>query len=190
MTRPRELKPWERYEALAKELLNRFASEFGVERFEGKQRIYGSSGTEWEIDAKGVTSGSARVVVVECRRTNNRQSQANIGALAFVLRDTGADAGIIVSPLPLQAGARKVAESTNIYHVQIDAYSTSEDFAMRFLNRLFMLVTDSATMRAETFCVVHRLCSLCGRTFEVRENEKQCSVCADARSPDKFRRGI
>jgi hypothetical protein len=76
-------------------LLNRFAKEFGFKFVEGKQKIQGSA-TTWEIDAKGV-AGDEGFFIVECRRhTTSRQSQKDLGALAFSIVDTGAAGGIIL----------------------------------------------------------------------------------------------
>src|SRR3990172_1193422 len=59
------MKKWESYEEVATYLLDKFASDFGLERFEGKQTIQGQrSGTEWEIDAKGVRKGNEGGIVV------------------------------------------------------------------------------------------------------------------------------
>src|SRR5215210_705819 len=95
---------WESYEQVAAYLLNQFASEFGLERVEGKQKVVGQrSGTDWEIDAKGFRSGDTGFVIVECRRyTTSKQNQGKVGALAYSIIDSGAEGGIIVSPLGLQ----------------------------------------------------------------------------------------
>ena len=180
MKRKAEQKPWERYEVVAKELLNSIASEFGVDRFEGKQSVRGSSGTTWEIDAKGVTEEGKRFVVVECRETRARQSQAKVGALAFTLIDTGADAGVIVSPMPLQLGAQKVAIARHIHHVQIDANSTPREFAMKFLDKLFMGVADTAVVRDHVVETVQRVCRSCDSRFEALGTETECAACAAA----------
>ena len=49
---------WLPYEQVARELLNRFSDEFGLDRVEPKQSLPGASGTVWEIDAKGVSDGN------------------------------------------------------------------------------------------------------------------------------------
>jgi hypothetical protein len=51
--------PWERYQAVAAELLNRFADRFGLDRVEGKQKIQGDNST-WEIDARGSGTPTGR----------------------------------------------------------------------------------------------------------------------------------
>ncbi len=76
------MKYWEKYEKVAAELLDRFASDFGLERVEGKQKIAGESGTEWEIDAKGFRDDEGEFLIVECRRhTTSSQSQEQVGGL-------------------------------------------------------------------------------------------------------------
>jgi hypothetical protein len=133
---------WRSYEEVARYLLDRFKDHFGLELVEPKQSILGvKSGTSWEIDAKGVLEGEANsaVMIVECRQRRSKGlNQEALGALAYRIIDTGAKGGIIVSPLPLQHGAKKVAEATNIVHVLLDPDSTSEDFAMSFFDKIFV----------------------------------------------------
>lgn len=122
---------------MATYLLNRLAEHFGVGRFEGKQILPGESGTEWEIDAKGVGENGARTIVVECKRhTKSGISQAITGALAFTIQDVGAQGGILVSPLGLQEGAKKVAAHTNIVEVTLTPESTTTEYVLRFLNQI------------------------------------------------------
>jgi hypothetical protein len=46
---------WQSYEEIAAYLLNQFADTFGLKTVEGKQTVVGlRSGTNWEIDAKGL----------------------------------------------------------------------------------------------------------------------------------------
>jgi hypothetical protein len=133
-----EPKTWESYEQVTTYLLNQIASEFGLERFEGKQTVVGDrSGTEWEIDAKGVGENDEIFLIVECRRyTKSRQNQEKVGSLAYRIIDTGAEGGILVSPLGLQEGAAKIARSENIYSVTLDEDSTRTEYVLRFLEKL------------------------------------------------------
>jgi hypothetical protein len=101
------------------------------------------SGASWEIDAKGVREYDQGFVIIECRRhTTQGLPQGQIAALAFQIQDTGAVEGIIVSPLPLQSGARKVAASQRIQEVQLYPDSTTTDYVLRFLQRTFIGVGD------------------------------------------------
>jgi hypothetical protein len=165
---------WRTYEEVSAHLLNMLARELGLVRVEGKQVLPGESGTDWEVDAKGVVEGDKAFVLVECRRTNTRQSQAKVAAFAFSIQDTGAVGGIIVTPVPLQTGAKKVAASANIQHVQIDLDSTHEEFAFKFLNRLFVGVVSRLAVTDSVDATVMRKCQECGQRFEAQGVERFC----------------
>jgi len=148
---------WRTYEEVARYLLNQFADLFGLDRFEGKQKVAGlRSGTEWEIDAKGVAEGSDVFLIVECRRySTSRQNQEKIGSLAYRIRDTGAGGAIIVSPLGLQEGARRVAGAEGIKEVMLRSDSTTTDYFLRFLNEVRVGISDIG-LSDEAISVVHK----------------------------------
>lgn len=138
---------WQTYEQVAAFLLNQMADHFGVGRFEGKQVIPGRSGAQWEIDAKGCSDDGAKLLVVECKRhTTARISQAITGSLAWTISDTGADGGILVSPLGLQAGARMVAQKEGIIEVVLDENSTNTDHFLRFLDQIVVGVGQAVSL--------------------------------------------
>lgn len=128
---------WQTYEEVAAWLLNQFASEFGLDRVEGKQDVAGQkSGTSWEIDAKGVRESDGGFMIVECRRyTMSRISQEQVAGLAYRILDSAAVGGIVVSPLGFQEGAAKVAESEGIFAVTLDPTSTPASFSAGFLGK-------------------------------------------------------
>jgi len=135
---------WKSYEQVAQYLLNQFAEHFKLGRVEGKQIVPGESGTEWEIDAKGVRNDGEGFLIIECRRyTKSRLNQESMSALAFRIQDTGAQGSIVVSPLELQSGAKKVAAYSNVQHVTLDPKSTTSDYIMRFLNQIFVGISDT-----------------------------------------------
>ena len=140
---------WESYEQVATYLLNQFASEFGLERVEGKQNVVGlRSGTPWEIDAKGFRHGGSGFVIVECRRyTTSKQNQGKVGGLAYTIIDTGAEGGIIVSPLGLQEGAERVAVAENIVNVQLNEDSTQHEYLLRFLSKIMIGRQDTISFK-------------------------------------------
>lgn len=139
-------KVWKNYEKVAQHLLNRFAECFELGSVEGKQIVPGESGTEWEIDAKGVKSEGEGFIIVECRRyTKSRLNQESMAALAFRIQDTGAQGGIVVSPLEFQSGAKKIAAYSNIQHVTLDPKSTTSDYIMNFLNQIFIGISDTVS---------------------------------------------
>ena len=146
-----ENKSWQSYEEVATYLLNEFAEHFGLECVEGKQSVPGNkSGTNWNIEAKGVAENGEGFLIVECRRyTTSRLDQESIGGLAWRIQDTGAQGGIVVSPLELQAGAKKVAACANIHHVILDPSSTTNQYVLRFLKKVFVGITASVGISAE-----------------------------------------
>src|SRR5688572_14100097 len=113
---------FETYEQVAAFLLQRMRTRLGLERVEGSSTLQGSrSGTRWNIDAKGVLEGNEGFIIIECRRhTTSRPKQEDLGALAYRIRDTGAFGGIIVSPLGIQEGGKKVAAEEDVVEVQIN----------------------------------------------------------------------
>lgn len=140
---------WETYEQVARYLLDKFSEKFGLERVEGKQTVPGSrSGTNWEIDAKGIRDGRSGFLIVECRRyTTSKLTQEDIGGLAYRIMDTGADGGIIVSPFDLQEGAAKVAKAENVVNVILHPDSTPTEYFMRFLQQVFVGLHDRMSIR-------------------------------------------
>lgn len=140
-------KAWDTYEQVAQYLLNQFAEVFQLGSVEGKQLIAGESGTDWEIDAKGIKEGEEGFVIVECKRhTKARVNQEIIAGLAYRIKDTGAEGGIIVTPMPLQKGAEIVATHEGIKHVRLDKASTHSEYIFQFLNQIFVGVTDNVTV--------------------------------------------
>jgi hypothetical protein len=139
---------WQSYEQVAVEIMNRIAGLLGLEGVEGKQSVYGSrTGTDWEIDGKGVKVGDESFVIIECRcYSKSKQKQEQVGALAYRIIDTGASGAILVSPLGFQKGARKVAAAENIQEFIMGPDSTSDAFVVKFLNNV---VIGAPVARAE-----------------------------------------
>jgi len=127
---------WKNYEEVATHLLDRFADEWQFDRFEKKQKIAGlTTGATWEIDAKGCRDEDGGFMIVECRNYKSKIKQEAIAGIAFRIHDTGALGAIIVTPIGLQAGAKKVADATNVFSVILTPDSTPENFAICFLNK-------------------------------------------------------
>ncbi|WP_016956988.1 restriction endonuclease [Catenovulum agarivorans] len=171
---------WKSYEEVSSYLLGTIKDKLELTCVEGKQKLVGKkSGTEWEIDAKGVKEGGGGIVIIECRRyTTSKQNQEKIAGLAYRIHDMGASGGIIVSPLGIQSGAEKVAAAEKILSVEISANSTPENFTMRFLNQIFVGVSMNSVSSSTMSATVLRTCCVCGSRFEVKENEKSCARCA------------
>ena len=141
-----EQPPWRDYEEVTQFHLGQMASHFGLGRVEGKQVVAGV-GTTWEIDAKGVQEDGKGFVVIECKRhTKQGVPQAMIGTLVCSIQDTGAVGGIIVSPLPLQTGAKNLAKSKGIVEVQLHENSTTTYYVLQFLNKIFVGLSQKAVV--------------------------------------------
>ena len=141
------IKNWRSFEEVAQYLLNEFAEHFGLERVEQKQKIIGlRSGRKIEIDGKGVKLGDDGFVIVECKKYKDRVEAEKLEALAYRIMDAGADGGIIVSTMDLQAGAKKIAEGENIVRVQLNETCTEHSYVLRFLNRVMVGLQDQLTL--------------------------------------------
>lgn len=136
-------KNWSTFEQVARFILSDLASEFGLGRVEGKQVVSGSTGTSWEIDAKGVCIDGEGIVLIECRRyTTSRIKQKDMASIAFQISDIGAVGGITVSPLPPQRGAKIIAAQKNITHVELSPNCTNTDYIVSFLGKIFIKFTE------------------------------------------------
>jgi hypothetical protein len=140
-----EKKAWESYEQVAQFLLDQMAEHFGLSHVEGKQTIEGKrSGTIYEIDGKGVVKDGEGFVILECRRyTTSCQKQEDMAALAYRIIDIWGKGGVIVSPLGLQEGARKIAEVEKVVSVRLGENSTTKNYVLAFLNKIFVGVTET-----------------------------------------------
>jgi Restriction endonuclease len=130
---------WESYEDVARYLLEQLGDKLGLklERVEGKQKLVGKSGMEWEIEGKGVKTDDGGIVVIECRRyTTSKVKAEAIGALAYRMSDLGASGGIVVTPIGVQHGGQLVAKAEGIQIVQLDADSSTTSFLLRFLGNV------------------------------------------------------
>jgi len=128
---------------------------------------------------KGVTEGGHGFFIIECKRyPEDRINQEMAGGFAYRIWDTGADGMILASPMGFQEGAAKIAAAENILSVELDENSTPTDFALKFLNKLYLGIsmTAKSTMRAVPSML--RACSKCGKTFTVLGNETLCKDCA------------
>jgi hypothetical protein len=131
---------WKRYEAAVRQILDEFAHHFGIHRVEGKQSIRGlRSGTEWEIEAKGIPGQSKGFFIIECRRgTRSTLDQEQLGGLAYRIIDSGALGGIMVTSIGDQKGPLKVAKAAKIITVKLNAGATPKKFPLDFLGDLIL----------------------------------------------------
>jgi hypothetical protein len=129
---------WETYEQVACKVVADLRRALGVGDVTGKQKLHGASGATWAIDGKATSGVSDGFFVIEARRhTTSGQKQEHIAALAYRIQDLGGTGGIIVSPLPLQRGAKLVATHAHIAELRVAADSTAENYVAQFLEQTF-----------------------------------------------------
>jgi hypothetical protein len=145
--------PWSVYENFARKVLADHREVLGISAVEGKQSLDGLSGTSWELDARAWCEGSDGFLVVEVRRhTTAGLKQEDLAAVAYRIKDVSGLGGIVVSPLPLQKGARLVAESADIAHVTLSAESTTESYLAEFMGRRFLGASVTESVHAHESC--------------------------------------
>jgi hypothetical protein len=132
---------WETYEQVARYLLEKMGDTLGLglESVEGKQKLVGKSGMEWESEGKGVKADGGAIVVIECRRyTTSRLKAEAIGGLAYRIGDLGAAGGIVVTPIGVQEGGEIIAKYEGIEIIHLDADATTTDYVLKFLDKVFI----------------------------------------------------
>ncbi len=80
--------------------------------------------------------------IVECKKHKKRLDTDKLDAMAFRIIDSGADGGIVVSPMGLQAGAAKIATSQNIVSVHLNRDAKEFEYVLRFLKNVMIGVRD------------------------------------------------
>lgn len=80
-----------------------------------------------------------------------------MGGFAYKIGDLDAAGGIIVTPLGVQEGGRKLAEYEGIEIVHLDANSTMTDFVLEFLEKVIAgrsaKLSGTGTLAAEAHAV-------------------------------------
>ena len=135
----RKTERWRTYEEVARHLLNEFAHHFALGRVEGNQILPGESGTNWSIEAKAVRASGEAFLILECRRyTKSRLNQESMGALAYRIRDTRRGWRYRCIALGAPSWRRKkVADAENIFSAILAPASTTTDYMLAFLGRVF-----------------------------------------------------
>jgi hypothetical protein len=149
---------WKTYEEVAALVLNQCATEFGIERVEGKQKVVAKSGATFEVDARAWTAGNAAHLLVECKKHENTGiSQAITSTLAWQILDTDAEGGFLVSPNGLQEGARFVATAANIHEIKLDPASTASAWFGDWLGKLRAGFSDEVKLRVSEHLMIEAI---------------------------------
>lgn len=144
---------WETYEQVARRVVADLRHELGIADVTGRQELKGESGAIWTIDGKATCGASDGFFVIEARRhTASGQKQEHMAALAYRIQDLGGAGGIIVSPLPLQRGAKLIAAHEQIAELRLSADSTTENYVAQFLEQTFHHATFESGVKLGDHC--------------------------------------
>jgi len=129
----------ERYEEVTRAILFTCREQLGFKDVQPKGDIPGESGTSWEIDAICHPADTNGVILVECRRHTTRSiDQEQVGGLVFRIIDTGAEGGLMVTPIGYQEGAQLVAKAGNVTLVTLNADATEREYVLKVAEHLFV----------------------------------------------------
>lgn len=144
---------WQSYEEVARFVLRELRRALNIADVGPPAVLPGESGTTWHVDGTATRAPDGAALILECKRkVGRRLDQEAIGGIAFRVLETGVGGAIVVTPLPLQKGAEMVARAQGIQHVQLEPWSTSENYLARFLGQAFYGVTLTESVHV-TDCV-------------------------------------
>jgi len=112
------------------------------ERIEGARGIH-----DLDVAVRSKAAGIDQLWVIECKRWKARVNKAHVATLAEIVKDVGADRGILLSESGFQAGAIRMARLTNITLSSVpDLEENSEEERIKL--RLYGLRQQLAEIRS------------------------------------------
>ena len=154
-----EKQTWERYEDVARQLIDDIKSYLGVSMVNpDKKEFQKKDGGICEIDVSAYDMGDGKLVLVECRNRKKRLSQEEVHGFAYRIQQTNAKRGIIITPIGLQKGARIAADGARIGLVKLEPNSTPDNYIAQLTQLLIIKITDSfggMSMIAGSSQVIH-----------------------------------
>lgn len=161
------------YDEVAAFILNQCTQEFGLERFEGKQKVAGDSGTNREVDARGWFEDGTTFVIAQCKKhAGTGISQALTGSLAFSIIDPRAAGGFLVSPDGLRSGATQVAAAAGIQEIKLDPLSTTSAYFEEWLGSLRIGFTDDLNVEISEYLSIQRI-NKDGNVIQTNDSDKR-----------------
>lgn len=142
---------WLTYEEVVAYLVDRYKELFGVERVEGKQTLSGPDGGEAEVDLVAYSKPDGLLICFECKDHARKINQDYIFAIEGKRQYLGASKSFIVTSHGLQSGAEGKAEYFNIGAVHVPNGATVETHIIRFMDKAFAAVVDSAIVTEIAF---------------------------------------
>jgi predicted helicase len=138
-----EKKEWERYEDVARQLIDDIKSYLGLSLVnEDKRKFKKKDGGECEIDVSAYNISDEKLVLVECRKKKEPLSQEEVHGFAYRIQQMNTSRGIIVTTIGLQQGARLAADGAKITLIRLGVHSTKEKYIAEIIQQIFVKVTD------------------------------------------------
>ena len=156
---------WREHQAEVAEFFHSLGLEVRTdERLKGLQSIH-----DIDVVVRGQHVGLHQLWLVECKHWNLPVGKVNVAALAAIVRDVGADRGLLLSDTGFQAGAIQLAERSQVTLTSLEELheqSTGELLLLtlaRFRRRLARLAerlapsaTPAGTAQTSTRCAPQR----------------------------------
>lgn len=146
------MKRWTIYEDAVKRVISDMRALLGVEAVGDKQKIPGVDGATYELDAVAWTDAEGSFLLVEAKQHKRGLSQDTVNAVVYKLMKVGASGAIIVTPVPLQRGAKKAADFDGVIHIILSADSTPEDYLAEYLGKCFLGASISENVTVADQC--------------------------------------
>ena len=141
---------WQTYEQVAADLLNRFAKEFGLDRFEGKQHIDGEQ--RYRMGNRCEGNSRLRQWLHDCRMPPLHDIETvtgEIGRTRVSDHRYRGDWRNLREPARIPGGRKRVAAAENIFEATLSQDSTPTDFVMGFLNKFMLGVSTTFFIKSE-----------------------------------------
>lgn len=140
-------KEWERYEDVARQVIDDIKSHLGLSLVnEDKIEFKKKDGGKCEIDISAYDMSDGKLVLVESRKKNKSLNQEEVHGFAYRIQQTGAKRGIIVTTIGLQQGAQIAADGAKITLIRLNEGSTKEEYVAKITQQIFLKITDKCKM--------------------------------------------
>lgn len=146
------MKKWAAYEEAAKRIVSNLRTLLGVVHVGDKQRLPGIDGATYELDAVAWTDDAGSFLLIEAKRHKRGLTQDTINSVIYKFIKVGASGAIVVTPMPLQRGAKKAADFDHVIHIKLSADSTPEDYLAEYMGKRFLGVSISESLAVTDEC--------------------------------------
>ncbi len=130
-------KKWAAYKDAARIVITGMREAISLATCEGKQKIEGASGMQWELDARAWTEGTDGFLLVEVRQYDSPLNQEALAVIAWRFQGADGSGCIVASSLPQEACSSPVTDTKDSEYLRLTDDSTAENYIAEFLSRRF-----------------------------------------------------